>query len=366
VISAGIQTPDEAAALIANANVIIALPNSLEVSNPDALALLYAGCSDLIVDEAHHITARTWQTIRDRFSRKRILQFTATPFRRDGKRVDGKIIFNCKLGDAQAAGYYRPINLRTVEEYGDPTARDHAIAAQAIAALRHDRDELGLDHLLMARTSSKERAAEVAEIYQQLAPDLKPITVFSGFGRATANRAAVDNLRDRSPDGSRVVICVDMLGEGFDLPNLKVAALHDTHKSLAVTLQFIGRFTRKGSFGKVGEATVVTNLADRDAEAKLADLYAESADWDRIIKRLSEERVEQELRLQDVVLALKQSGDLHAQLSLLNLRPSLSAQFFRTKCVAWNPVLYASVLPKDAENWHAFSEKDSKRQANPS
>ncbi|WP_346763412.1 hypothetical protein [Escherichia sp. E4694] len=35
-----------------------------------------------------------------------------------------------------------------------------------------------------------------------------------------------------------------MLGEGYDLPNLKIAALHDHHKSLAVTLQFIGRFTR--------------------------------------------------------------------------------------------------------------------------
>ncbi|MFO6295853.1 helicase-related protein, partial [Pseudomonas aeruginosa] len=43
---------------------------------------------------------------------------------------------------------------------------------------------------------------------------------------------------------SRIVICVDMLAEGYDLPNLKIAALHDHHKSLAVTLQFIGRITR--------------------------------------------------------------------------------------------------------------------------
>ena len=35
-----------------------------------------------------------------------------------------------------------------------------------------------------------------------------------------------------------------MLGEGFDLPALKVAVVHDPQKSLAVTLQFIGRFTR--------------------------------------------------------------------------------------------------------------------------
>lgn len=158
---------------------------------------------------------------------------------------------------------------------------------------------------------------------------------------------------------SRIVVCVDMLGEGFDLPNLKVAALHDTHKSLAVTLQFIGRFTRKGASGVIGEATVVTNIADPDAESKLADLYAEGADWDKIIRRLSEERVDKELRLQDVVFGLKGEGDLHAQLSLWNLRPALSAQFFRTKCAAWSPLEFHTVLPKDAEYWHSYSEKDN-------
>ena len=58
---------------------------------------------------------------------------------------------------------------------------------------------------------------------------------------AAERRTALDTLHDRQ---SRVVVCVDMLGEGFDLPQLKVAAIHDLHKSLAVTLQFIGRFAR--------------------------------------------------------------------------------------------------------------------------
>src|SRR5690606_22518682 len=125
----------------------------------------------------------------------------------------------------------------------------------------------------------------------------------------------------------------------------------DNHKSLAVTLQFIGRFTRKGDPTKIGEATVIVNIADPEAEQKLADLYAEGADWDRIIKRLSEERIAQELRLQDVVEGLKASGTLHDQLSLWNLRPALSAQFFRTQCEAWNPSAYKEVLPRGAESW---------------
>jgi superfamily II DNA or RNA helicase len=358
-ITTGIRTEDDARTLIEQSNVIVALPDSLGASHEDAIRIIMEGCTDLIVDEAHHVTAATWHSIRERFKAKRILQFTATPFRRDGKRVDGKIIFNYKLGDAQDAGYYRPINLRTVEEYGDEVARDEAIAKEAIAVLRRDRNELGLDHLLMARTRSKDRAENIVVIYQRLAPELKPVIVYSGAGRTMANRVALDSLLDRGPDGARIVVCVDMLGEGFDLSNLKIAALHDTHKSLAVTLQFIGRFTRKGAIGKVGEASVVTNIADPEAEKKLSELYAEGAEWDHIIKRLSEERIDRELQLQDVVLGLKESGDLDAQLSLWNLRPALSAQFFRTTCSSWKPLHFISILPSGAEKWHAFNAQEN-------
>lgn len=359
VIATGIRSREEAEKLIAESNVIVALPNVLEASNKDVVAELIQGCTDLVVDEAHHVTASTWNSIRELFKFKRILQFTATPFRRDGKRIDGKIIFNYKLGDAQEAGYYRPINLKTIEDYGDDEARDRAIASAAIHALRHDRDTLGLDHLLMARTRNKERAEAVATIYRELASDFRPVVVFSGPGRAAENKKALSQLLDRGPDGARIVICVDMLGEGFDLPNLKVAALHDTHKSLAITLQFVGRFTRKGAKDKIGEATVIANLADRMTENKLAALYAEGADWDQLIKRLSEERIATELRLQEVVYGLKENGDLAAALSLWNLRPALSAQFFRTTCTSWSPLEFNSVLPKDAESWYAYNETEN-------
>lgn len=359
ILSTGLRSLEDARLLVENSNVIVALPNSLEACEAEAANYLIEACTDLMVDEAHHVTANTWQKIRDRFAKKRILQFTATPYRRDEKRIDGKIIFNYKLGDAQAADYYRPINLRTIQEYGEEAARDRAIATSALAALRNDLAELKLDHLLMARTRSKERAENIAKIYEELAPEFKPVVVFSGPGRKRANEEALNSLLARAKGGSRIVVCVDMLGEGFDLPSLKIAALHDTHKSLAITLQFIGRFTRKGAHGIIGEATVVTNIAEQEAESKLAALYAEGADWDKIIRRLSEDRVQKELRLQDVVYGLKQTGNLHAQLSLWNLRPALSTQIFRTTCKEWKPFHFASVLPKNAESWHSFSENDN-------
>lgn len=355
-ITKGIESAADANRIVETSNVIVATPDILKASAPDALDRLLKGCSILVVDEAHHITAMTWKEVRDKFESKKILQFTATPFRRDERKVDGKIIFNFKLGDAQQAGYYRPINLRSIEEFGDQEARDHRIAAEAVAVLRRDRNEQGRDHLLMARTRSKERAEAVWREYKKIAPEMKPVLVLSGPNRKAANAKAMAQLYDRGQNGSRIVVCVDMLGEGVDLPNLKIAALHDTHKSLAVTLQFIGRITRRGTDASIGEATVVTNIADPEAEKKLGSLYAEGADWDKIIRRLSEDRIEQELRLQDVVAGLKGKGTLHAQISLWNLRPRLSTQIYRTACAGWFPTEYVKVLKAKDQTWYAFDE----------
>ena len=103
----------------------------------------------------------------------------------------------------------------------------------ALGALKRDL-AAKRDHILMARTRSKQRADEIHQIYLRLAPELKPLVVYSGAGQTLANRTAVQALLDREQTGSRIIVCVDMLGEGFDLPNLKVAALHDAHKSLAI------------------------------------------------------------------------------------------------------------------------------------
>ena len=44
----------------------------------------------LVIDEAHHVGALRWTKFREVFVGKPILQFTATPFRRDGTLVEGR------------------------------------------------------------------------------------------------------------------------------------------------------------------------------------------------------------------------------------------------------------------------------------
>lgn len=69
-------------------NVIVTTPNSLSASPPDVQAALLAACSHLFVDEAHHVAAATWQAIRDAFAGHPVVQFTATPFREDGRHLE--------------------------------------------------------------------------------------------------------------------------------------------------------------------------------------------------------------------------------------------------------------------------------------
>ena len=59
-----------------------------------------------------------------------------------------------------------------------------------------------------------------------------------------------------------IVVCVNMLGEGFDLPERKIAAFHDIRKSLPITVQFSGRLTRTSRDAELGDASFVANIAD--------------------------------------------------------------------------------------------------------
>jgi superfamily II DNA or RNA helicase len=86
-----------------------------------------------------------------------------------------------------------------------------------------------------------ERAKSPASALQRAYPEFRPVIVHS----QQSLRSGAKILAALRRFESRIIVCVDMLGEGFDLPELKIAGLHDPHKSIAVTIQFVGRFTRQ-------------------------------------------------------------------------------------------------------------------------
>lgn len=264
-----------------NCNVVVATMSALSEESTLSLAPRIADrVNTLIVDEAHHIGASGWAAFREHFKNSKVLQFTATPYRRDGKLVDGKVIYEYPLRSAQQDGYFKKINFEPVYEI-DQEVADETIAAVAVDKLRSDIAS-GKDHLMMARCMNIERAKAIHAIYERIAGDLNPVVIYSGAKDCDENRGKVETRE------SRIIVCVNMLGEGYDLPQLKIAAVHDTHKSLAILLQFTGRFTRS-SGENIGDATVIANIADQDVSSALERLYSEDADWNYLLSEFSSE-----------------------------------------------------------------------------
>jgi superfamily II DNA or RNA helicase len=330
------RTPDEVDDVFARCNVVVTTANIVGQCQPAVQARMAEQCSHLFIDEAHHISAPTWDSFRRAFLIRPVLQFTATPFRTDGKHVDGKVIFNYPLRKAQEEGYFKKVTFRPVYEF-DRRLADSETARIAVEQLEADL-AAGFDHIVMARAADIVRAEKVFEIYADVAAAHLPIILHSKLSDEDRREA----LQKLLSGETRIVVCVDMLGEGFDLPQLKIAALHDMHMSLAITLQFTGRFTR--SHPGIGEATMVANIADELVEESLRALYAENADWNVLLRQLSEGATGRHVKRTDF---LTRFTEVPAEVALQNVEPKMSAVFFRTRCVNWRPDRAKAALGED-------------------
>ncbi len=311
--------------LLADANIIVATPQALQRFSEEAIQALAGLCSHLVIDEAHHVAALTWNRIKAAFKGKPCIQFTATPFREDNQALEGRIIYNYPLKDAQNDGYFKPIEFHPVREYNLDLS-DQAIADKAVELLRADIED-GYDHLMMVRAKSQKRAEALYEIYKQHG-DLSPILIHS----KVPNQAKL--LGEIVQKKYRIIVCVDMLGEGFDLPELKIAAIHDQHRSPAVTLQFIGRLTRVDD--SLGDAKFVANIANQKTDHQMAALYKESADWGSVIRDVSHEKVSREIEKETFTDQFSDDDDA-AEIFGLNPNPKISAVAYHVGLEQWRP-----------------------------
>lgn len=298
-------------------NVIVTTMASVAKLEENIVRKLASEIDFLIIDEAHHSKADTWSNFISFFPGRKVLLFTATPFRNDGKRLDGKILFNYSLRKAQEEGYYKPIKFHPIVKYNKDDG-DMAIAEEATKILREDLKK-GFDHIMMARCKDHKRAEEVFKIYEQYA-DLNPVLIHSGTPKKNEIMARI-NSREH-----KIVVCVNMLGEGYDLPQLKIAAIHDERQSLPIALQFIGRFTRTAS--NLGDASFVTNIAYAPISQELNQLYQQDADWNFLLPRISDGRTSEERKINDFMREFK--GSLTKEISIDDIRPALSAEVYST------------------------------------
>jgi superfamily II DNA or RNA helicase len=316
---------------LSKCNVIVATASIISRMTATLLTELTNSIDTIFIDEAHHTEATSWNLLRDNFTNKRIIQFTATPFRNDNKQIGGKIIYNYPLRKAQLEGYFKPINFIKIYEYSTSN-KDIALAEKGVEQLRLDKQTY--QHILLARVGTKARGDLVIEIYNQYSPEFRVVKIHSGMG-VRDKRDIQSRILNREVD---IIVCVDMLGEGFDLPNLKIAVFHDIRQSLPITLQFIGRFTRTRYDEELGKATIIANLADIDVGDELDALYARDPDWNILLPMLSDNRTQKEIDIYNFIQGFRESEDF--PISLQSIKPALSTVVFKNNTDTWFPTNY--------------------------
>jgi len=275
----------------------------------------------VLVDEAHHSPARTWSRLLNLLRSAKQVLCTATPFRRDEKEIKGRFVFTYDLRRAYDDHVFGDITFQPVERGAAPSI-DIAIARSTEAKFREDR-AAGLQHLVMVRTDAVSRARELKKLYDENT-GLR-LAFVSGAQTLVHVKRVIVKLKASELDG---IVCVNMFGEGFNLPNLKIAAIHSPHKSLAITLQFIGRFARTGQ-AHIGGATFLAEPTSSSEE--LEELYEAGAVWREIVQNLAAGRVAEELHTREVIesFATEAAPDME-DFSLYSVQPYFHVKVFTT------------------------------------
>ena len=308
-------------------NVVITTMSLINNISSECQEKISELCTHFFIDEAHHAQASSWESFRRRFKNKSIIQFTATPFRNDNQRLEGKIIFNFSLKKAQEQGYFKKINFVPIREY-DNLKVDKRIADKAIVILRAN-ISAGYNQILMARCGNQKKAEDVFKYYETYT-DLNPVLIHSNVPN---KNTVLENIKNKI---HKIIVCVDMLGEGFDLPELKIAAFHDIRKSLPITLQFAGRFTRSSYDEELGEASFIVNIADVDVNTELSELYAQDANWNLLLSSISSGEISEKLDFEKLIEGFQNLNNSSIPFQNINI-PLSTVAYKNNSARSWTP-----------------------------
>ncbi len=304
---------------LSNYHVIVSTPNCISPGIEGIQASAEDFFDLILIDEAHHTPAKSWVDILNHYSEAKKILFTATPFRRDKKEIPGKIIYNYPISQAYEEGIFGKTEFIPVA--AEP-GNDIAIAQECERVFKSEPADIV--HYVMVRTDSIKRAKELAEVYRNNTL-LRLQLIHSKLGTSAVEKV-LNNLRNGNLDG---IICVDMLGEGFDFPNLKIAAIHSPHKSLAATLQFIGRFTRTNA-QNVTHAKFIAIPAEIEIEKHY--LYRTNSIWRELIIEMSENRIDEEVSSREMIDGFQVNEDdtteEFEELSLSSIEPSFHSKIY--------------------------------------
>lgn len=240
------------------------------------------GLFDVIfLDEAHHTPASTWVALLESFqgSDVRAVLLTGTPYRRDHIEIPAELIYSYPISRAIEDRIFAPVKFIDAGRPG--SKRDSKLIKKGLNIWRQAQKESKEKPLLLIKTDRIRHADDLCKLYNKLGANVSAVhTRFS----QKENLATLDSLKKNSIDG---IIAVGMLGEGLDVPELKVAVFHRNPQSLPHTLQVIGRLARTGT--QITHGSVV-GFSD-DFSRETFKLYDASPDWFRLIPDLEKKLI---------------------------------------------------------------------------
>jgi DNA repair protein RadD len=206
----------------------------------------------IIVDEAHHATTNQWSRILDHWPNSYRLGVTATPCRLDGRGLGAAfdaMVLGPSVADLTSAGFLSPARI-----YAPPVVADLASIRIRAGDYANDQAAAAMDRPTVT--------GDAISHYQRLAAGQQAIAFCCNVKHAvsvsdafkTAGIAAellLGGTQDRdqvvadfAAHRTKVLVTVDVVSEGFDVPAASCAILLRPTQSLGLYLQQVGRVLR--------------------------------------------------------------------------------------------------------------------------
>ncbi|MFC1557188.1 DEAD/DEAH box helicase [candidate division KSB1 bacterium] len=301
-------------------DVIVATPHTIspgyeEIVGPSSD--LFDPETLVFFDEAHHSRARTWQVLMGAFAKNRVVLLTATPFRNDNRRLLAKLVYHYPMKKALDAGIYAPITYHGVDP-DDARKKDQELCSMALHVYKQQKKKHSKARLLI-RAEGVTKSRELLHLYRDAGLKVEEVNYKQTLQE---NKDVLEGLRTGCLDG---VVCIDQIGEGLDISNLKVAVLHKPRQSFPATVQFVGRICREAS-ADIGEPHLIA--CPDDVKGPMQRLYTHDNSWRDFVPKLVERIVGKATRRSSFHVVVDVETELDLQIE--DIQPFFSVRIYKS------------------------------------
>lgn len=275
----------------------------------------------IIIDEAHHSAANMWQEALGHFNASKVIKLTATPFRKDRREITTNLydpIYEYTIGEAiqdklikevvkeeELPNKLEFVDTETNETYslemakyklGDEwVSRSVAMSKEcSMQVIEHtkktleDKRQSSINHQVLAITCNDDHARDVAQWFNDVG--LRATYVSSHLDDTEIERR-LSSYQNGEYD---VMISIQMLGEGYNNPNISIISIFRPFKSLSPYTQAIGRGLRRIRDENAGEIDNFCNVVyHRELNLReLWDYYKSQISYGEQIRRQVRKQIE--------------------------------------------------------------------------